>query len=237
MFEAAVKYPYDDGDGVRALIIGSLLTLLGFLIVPTIIVTGYALSVIRSVRAGNSHPPAFGDWGELLVDGLKGTLVVIVYFLIPSVLFTGSVGATLIPVAGGLGEGTAAFGLLGLVVVLLSVPLFLVAAYLLPAALVGVALTGRIGAAFSVGRIWSLVTTSDYALAWVLALVVSLVASFLTALLTGLTLIGGLLGSLLGFYSLVVAAYLYGASVGDQFDGVGTADRRAGTASEGTGGT
>ncbi|MFB6177936.1 MAG: DUF4013 domain-containing protein [Halobaculum sp.] len=210
MFEAAVRYPYDEGDGLRAIAIGSVLTLLGGLVIPTILVTGYALRTIRAVADGETHPPVWDEWGALFVDGLRGTAVTVAYFLLPSVLFLGSVGLAFVPFVGG---SPRAFGLIAVVVALVSLPLFLVAAYVAPAALVGVAVTDRLGAAVAFGRLWTVVTTADYAVAWVSAVVLTLGASFLTGILTGLTVVGGLFGAVFSFYALVAAAYLYAHGV------------------------
>lgn len=209
IFEDAIRYPYDDGDGLRALAIGSLLTLLGVLVIPTVLVGGYAIRVIRAVVADEPSPPAWTEWGELFVDGLRVTIVSLVYFVVPSILFVGSVGVAVLPFVTNPGNGAAAVGVVAAAIAVISLPLFLAAAYVLPAALVGIAVTGRLGTAFAFGRIWTVVTTGDYAVAWAMAFLLGVGASFLTGLLTGLTLVGGLLGALFSFYALVAGAYLY----------------------------
>jgi hypothetical protein len=91
--------------------------------------------------------------------------------------------------------------------------LFLVAYYLLPAALSLVAVSGKLGDAFDVGRMRALVTTRDYATRWLVALAVLVIAGAVAGMLSA-TGIGGLLAPFVTFYGTVSAYFLYGGAVG-----------------------
>jgi hypothetical protein len=131
MFEDALRYPYDEGDGLRSLVIGGLLTLLSVLVLPAILVSGYTLRVLREVDAGDEHLPAFDDCGAMLVDGLKAIAVALVYVLIPAVLLTVAVFSLLLPLTQE--PPTWVVAVAG-IVTLLAVPVTLLAVYTPPRA-------------------------------------------------------------------------------------------------------
>ncbi len=79
MIVNALKYPLEDEDFLKTLLIGSLLLVTSFLIVPIFILTGYITRTIQNASNG-AEPPQFGDYGGLLVDGLKFTAVFLLYF-------------------------------------------------------------------------------------------------------------------------------------------------------------
>lgn len=235
MIETALGYPYDEGDGLKAILIGSVLTLVGFLIVPVVFVVGYSLRVMRAVTAGEQTPPAWDEWGELFVDGLRGIAVTLVYFALPGIGLSIAGAAVFVPFAGDGGIQIA--GIVLAIVGLVSLPFLLAALYVAPAALVGVAVTQRLGPAVAFGRLWAVVTTGRYATAWLAAFAVSLVATVLSGVLAGLTLIGGLLSPVVSFYAAIVSAHLYAKGVDGRFGGMEAAEQPAASPSDpGTGG-
>lgn len=216
MFEESLRYPWQDGDGVEALLVGGVLSLFGFLLIPAVLVWGYTLRVVRVVVAGErteapqterERPvPEWTDWGDLFVDGLRVFVVSLVYLLVPVFLLAVTVVAFFIPLA----EPVPGWvSLLAVAIGLLTIPLLLLAWYALPAALAAVAVTGHTGAAFSGREVWPVLTDGDYAAAWVLALVVDLLA-FVVAFVVAATGIGAILGPFIGFYATLATAYLYG---------------------------
>lgn len=206
MFEDALRYPYDEGESLRALAIGSVLTLLSFLLIPVVLVSGYTLRVLRAVDAGDEHLPAFDDWTGMFVDGLKALVVGVVYLVVPAVLVVLAVGSFLVPFASAPPSWLSA---VAVVVAVVSVPSMLLALYALPAGLVNLARTGRIGSAFALRRLWPVLSSGSYFVAWLLATVVLVVSSALTTLVAVATLVGAVLVAVVGFYANLVAAYLY----------------------------
>ena len=187
MFEDAIRYPYDEGDGLRALAIGGALTLLSFLLLPVFLVSGYTVRVLRSVAAGEEHLPGFDDPVELFVDGLKAIVVGLVYLVVPAVLLVLAVAAFLVPLTGPVPGWLTA---IAVVVALLSVPSVFAALYVLPAGLVELARTGRMRSAFAIRRLWPALASGSYLVAWLLAVVVLVVSSAVTGVVGALTPVG-----------------------------------------------
>lgn len=211
---AALRYPWDDGRAGVTLVVGGILTLLSPLVVPGVLVLGYGLRVVEAVMDGRDRPPAFTDWKRCFVTGLKGIIVIVAYVVLPLVVW----GAILAVVAGAAGVrfpggflrligGPAAGGLL-LVLFFLLAGLALVVAYLVPAALVHLARTRRLGAAFAVADVRSLVGAPAYGAAWLLALAVFALAGVVLAVLNTAA-IGVIVSGFVTFYAFVAMAYLY----------------------------
>lgn len=214
MFEASLNYPREGEEGWKTIAIGGVLTLLSFLFLPLFPVLGYGARVLRAAAADpeTTSAPAFDDWETLFVDGLKQFAVGFVYLLLPGLVFGFTVGGVV--VFAGFGNGS---GLVALLAVLggflLATILFLLAYYLLPAALTFVAVSGRLGDAFAVGQMRTLVTTREYATRWLLGLAVLVAAGAVAGALSA-TGVGGLLAPFVTFYATVTAYYLYGGAVG-----------------------
>ena len=76
----SLRYPLN--SWVKILILGIIL------IIPIVnfIVIGYYLRIIKASIAGIEEAPDFDDIGELFIDGIKITVVSIVYMLVPIIL-------------------------------------------------------------------------------------------------------------------------------------------------------
>ncbi|MFB6352542.1 MAG: DUF4013 domain-containing protein [Halobacteriales archaeon] len=212
MLDEALAFPRADDDWLETVLIGGVLSLLGFLVVPTIIVNGYLLRVMRAAVAGDATPPRFGDWADLFVDGLLLWIVQFVYMGIPAALLAtvmasfavvASVGAS--TGADPTGAATAAGGLVALLVLLAVGLLFVVATYLLPAALANFARTGEFAAAFHLRTVARAAFSVDYLVAVLLVIVVSLVLG-----LVGGLLVVVLVGIFVLFYLQMVVYHLFG---------------------------
>lgn len=135
MFRESLEYPTRGNDLGRKYLIGTLLGLGAFLIVPAFVLAGYLVKVIRESVEGAEQIPAFDDYTELFVDGLKAAGIMLTYLL----------GAVAV-IAGldSLGQATgttALMDLLGFTVLLLSL-------YLLPSAITEFARNNSMRAAF-----------------------------------------------------------------------------------------
>lgn len=195
MIGDAISYPTERDDWLKTILIGGVLSLISFFIIPAFIIAGYQVRVLRYAATDEQAPPTFGDWGDLIVDGLKLFLIVIAYiFIIEAVLFIGLMMESVV----------------GTVIALVALLLLLVATYLLPVALTNFALTGSIGDAFDISTITDAGFTSEYFIALVLAVVVgfvfNIVASFAMILLFA--------GVFVMFYAIIVVCYLIGQGCG-----------------------
>lgn len=211
--EAAISYPRERDDWVRTILVGGLLLFLSFLVVPLFAVYGYLVRAVRGTLADDPRPPAFDDWEDLIVEGVKAWAITVVYTAIPlvvggltvggavvSFLLSGDVGATL---------GTLALGLS------VTFVLFLIFGYVAAAALVNFAAEERFGAAFEFGTIRTVVLSREFALAWVVTVGLFLLVGFLTAFANAIPVVGLILGSVVSFYASVVAATLWASGYGD----------------------
>lgn len=220
MLSDALSFPQRGDDWLPTLILGGVLTLLGVLILPAIILQGYLVRVLDHAARDERAPPSFTEWGGLFVDGLKVLVVNFVYGLVAlvpvSVVFASLVvivpsGPTvdetgMVPVDPGTAPPRLTTGVLvflGLLV--FAVVLLLVVGYVLPAALANLAIEGRFAAAFHLRTILAGAFTSDYAVAWLLAVVVGLVGGLVGSALTAVVV-----GVFVLFYVQVSVYYLVG---------------------------
>lgn len=196
MFKEALSYPTEHDDWLITVLIGGVLTFLGFLILPLLLVYGYVVRVIQTTTAGEARPPVFEDWGPLLVDGAKAAIIGIVYTLIPLVLI-----GILVAVVAVLDLPTALFVL----IVLLSFPLVLAFTYLATVGIVIFAREDSIGAAFDLARVREIALSRSYVVPWLLAVVVAM----LVGIVGVIPFIGQLLAPFAVFYAFVVAGRLW----------------------------
>lgn len=233
MLREALTYPIRGDDAEETLLVGVILALaagllarLGVLallaVIPTMLLAGYALAVIRSsaesaggTLAADETPPAFGDARALAVDGGRALVVAGGYLVVPVVALALTVGGA----TGGPGGGASGQPLsLGATTVLLAGATVVLAisatfAYLLPAALAGVARSGSIRSALDRSHLRRTVGDGGYFVGWVAALLVSGLAVVLFGALASFGSPGEILALTGGFYALVVVARLLGRGV------------------------
>lgn len=204
MLGDALSFPRRSDDWLPTLLIGGVLSVLGFLIVPLFIVQGYLVRVLQAAVRGDDEAPSFTDWGDLIVDGVKLVLVNLIYgliILVPVVVLSVITGVA----AGGGGAGRAVAGIVGIVGAIVVFGLALVVAYVVPAAAANFAVEDRLGAAFDFSTVFGVAFSGDYALAWLLGLVVALVGGLVGSLLSFLVV-----GVFVLFYVQVSTFYLFG---------------------------
>ncbi|MGB9955719.1 DUF4013 domain-containing protein [Haloferax prahovense] len=219
MISESLNYLRNGEDWVKTVLIGGVLGLLSFLIVPTFLVIGYLLRVVRATMKGDEMPPEFDDWGDMAIDGVKGFAIAFVYALVPAIIagvfgFAGIVGAA----AGGSDAAGAVGGIVALVGLLLAFVLGLLAAYLIPAALSNYAETDRMGAAFDFGTLRPILTSGKYATAWLMAFAVLFASSIVVGVLNVIPLLGFVVGAFVTFYAAVAAYYIIGKTWGELHD-------------------
>lgn len=254
--EAAVRYPLRGDDATRNLLIGGGLLLLGgivsivalllsflfigiflfpFALVPQVLVQGYLVRVLRSTVAGGSEPPAFDEWGDLAVDGVRFVVVSVVYSLpvvvVSVLLAVVLVGATTLGAGAGPDQAGAAGvvvllvgGVGGLLVVLLTLALL----YLAPAGLCAMVQEDELSAAFDLDRLRRVGRDRDYAVAWGIGTAVMLVGNSVGQMLMVL-----LVGFPVVFGSQVAGFRLFALGYADALDldraGGGSSDDRPST--------
>ncbi len=86
------RFPFQSPKWQSHFIIGTALIWAGFLIpiVPGIFVYGYVLRVMRGALDGDDLVlPAWEEWGRLALDGLRGTVIHLVYILPAMIVYFG----------------------------------------------------------------------------------------------------------------------------------------------------
>jgi hypothetical protein len=214
MITDSLTYLRESDGWVKTVVIGGLLTLLGFLVVPTVLVAGYLVRVLRGTMHGDDTPPRFDDWGDLAGDGLRAFAIAIVYGLIPALLV--AVTAGLAAVAAGPGPRSGlVVGAVTFVGGLLALALGLLAAYIVPAAVANYAEQESFRAGFAVGDLRPVLTTGTYATAWVMGFAIILGAGIVAAALNVVPLLGTVVGAFVSFYAITAAYYIVGHAWGD----------------------
>jgi hypothetical protein len=74
----SLKYPSSNWSKV---VILGVLFLISILIIPLFLALGYMFKVVKATLAGIDELPAFEEWGEMLVEGIKLFLVYLIYSL------------------------------------------------------------------------------------------------------------------------------------------------------------
>lgn len=205
----AIRYPIESDDWQLTVLIGGVLTLFSFLLIPGLLVGGYVVRVVRGSAGGSNEPPVFDDWGRLLVDGVQAWIIGFVYMLVPTIVAAVTIGGSLASMATG-STGGAMAGIAGFFGgFILWFVLTLLFGYLAVAGIVNFAREERFGAAFDFGTIREVVTTSEYAVAWLVAVAVMVVAGIVVGVLNVIPFLGFIVGSFVSFYAVVVAATLW----------------------------
>lgn len=213
MLEDAISFPRQRDDWLTTLLIGALLSIFSFLIIPGLLLQGYLLRVARAGANDAAELPPFGDWVELLIDGIKAFVVAFVYGILPTGIFVTVIsvlagGAAFSAVSGN--EGAAAgFGVLIAVFVLVMLPVFLLIGYLTITAQIRLAVTDDLGAAFHLRTVIGIAFDIEFFVAFLLAVVIGI----------GLSIVGGILtivliGFLILFYAQISMYYLFGRGYG-----------------------
>jgi hypothetical protein len=232
--KAVFRFPGVGPDARSRFILGCVLVLAGFIIpiIPGLIVAGYALRIMRQAINGEElHLPAWDQWSKLIMDGLRWTIISIVYFL-PGFIavivgFSAYIGGIMASVAqsssGSSDAGVLAmFAGMGVYFIALAVGalLFMLAAIPLPIASAHFVAKDNIGAAFCVREWWPLLKVNKlgYFVAWVVIIGLYSVMSMASmVLMYSLVLCIAVPFALApaGLYLSVISAALFGQTYRD----------------------
>ena len=173
--KALFRFPFQGSNWKNNFIIGTALTFANFVlpIVPALFVSGYTLRVMRQAIEGQEPAlPAWDDWGKLMADGLRMTLVSLVYLLPAGLVSIGGWGLYMITSFampflfsdGGSGQGSSAFGFAMLAMfgsfAIMMISMFLgslllvLGAIPLPVATSHFVAQDKVGAAFRIREWW-----------------------------------------------------------------------------------
>ena len=224
--ETLAKYPMESDDWIVTVGIGGAMTLLSVLVIPMFVVMGYVVRALRAGMEGAEEPPVFDEWGDLLKEGVLASVIAFVYQLVPIIVFSVLVVGSLIPMITG-GEAGFGLGFIGIFAAFFAWwILSIVFGYVGFAAVANYAKEGSLGAGFDFGAIITVITSTDYMLAWAYVIVLNIVVGVFVSVLNIIPGLGLIAGAFLGFYALIIAGWLWG----DGFASAIGADAAAGTA-------
>ncbi|WP_049899344.1 DUF4013 domain-containing protein [Halococcus agarilyticus] len=216
MISDALNYLRNSDDALVTVLIGGLLSVFGFLLVPVLFVNGYFVRVLRRTAAGDETAPVFDDWGRMGIEGLKATVIALVYGLVPLVVGAVLIGGSVVAIAtgGSVDGGSAALGagIVGLLVSLaITFVLGLAAWYVIPAATANFAERGTFAAGFDFGTLRPVLFSGAYATGWLLALGVIVLGGIVAGAFNAvIPILGAVPGLFVSFYATVAAYYLIG---------------------------
>ncbi len=215
MISESLSYLRGSEDLWRTVIIGGILSLFGFLIVPLFAITGYLVRVLDRTASGNDEAPGFEDWSELIVEGAKASVIMFIYAFVPVIVLIafalsagllGSTGSDILGTIGGLGI---------FVGMLLWLGLSLLAAYAIPAALANFAEKRTLVSGFEVKTMRRVLMDKTYATGWLMAFLVIIGGAVVSGLLNVIPILGFIAGAFVGFYAIVAAYYIIGHTWAD----------------------
>ena len=204
------------GDSwIAQMLIGGVLLVFFFLLIPVFAFNGYLLRVIGTTVEGESEPPAWDDWGGLIIDGIKFSIVGLVYSIVPIVAIFG-IGSVLLGLGGAAGNsGGGIIAGFGLMTLLLLIPVLFLVYYIVPAALANMAVEGSLGAAFDFSLLKDVVLTSDYFIAVLMPVVVGIITNLISNILA-FTVIGLVLVPFVTYYGQVAVFRMFGTAFASQ---------------------
>lgn len=225
------SFPFRGTDWQNRFIIGSALILAGwfFPIVPVLFVYGYVLEVMRrTIQGEEPHLPPWQDWGRLIVDGLRGSVVGLVYLLPGNLVYFGGIGLYFVGVIGltpSMERESWAIGLFFLILAIFMVALFLGSLLIflglipLPMATAHFVAEDRLASAFHIRRWWAVLKNRgwEYFIAWIILMGLAGFIYFALMLLYYLPCLCWLIPvalSPLAFYLMLMAAAIFGQVYG-----------------------
>jgi len=184
---------YPSRDGWQPVLVGGVVLLFFWLILPLFIVAGYFVRLTQAAGRDDVEPPTFDDWWELLIDGVKLVVVLlpaaIVYAL--AVFLTAEVYEPL------------------------AFPVAIVGFYVYPSIYMNYAVTGSWKSAYSPSILIEQLTTTTYLYGFLLyVLVINGIGVLVATLLLGvslLTIVGWIIiWPMIYFYWYGIDAALWG---------------------------
>jgi hypothetical protein len=213
------RFVKDDSQWLSKLLIGVLMSILSFLILPALILQGYVVKIIRHVMGGDwDNLPEWDNYGKLLKDGFFVTVAELVYTLPFIILMMVGFAAT-----GGMASmadrGSDVAGLLasgaGILMFCLSVLFIAVLLFLMPAIMIQYAIKDDFGALFRFGEVFAIMR--NHIADILIVFLVSIVATMALSLVIGVIAItiilipvAIILGLALTPYIQYVTGHLYG---------------------------
>lgn len=216
----AFTYVTEDERWVGKVGIGALVSLLGIVIIPLLLLPGYLVGITRNVMNGVERPlPEWEDFGQLFKDGLAVVVAQLVYtlpfWLVMCVAIFATVGFGSLAE---MSEEAAAVGITGTAVLIVCLSfLFAIALFFIsPAIVIQYARENELSACFRFGEVIGI--ARDNIADILIAALASFAASFAVSIVVGgvniIPCLGQIAGLVLGIasgpYLMMISGHLYG---------------------------
>lgn len=210
-YQKAFTVIFQDKEWVGKILIGGLLLIASFLIIPAFFVYGYAIEYTQRVMAGNMSLPAWDNMGEKFKKGFMVFLTLFVYTLPAFIFIALPIVFTILAsvLASSSQSASQVLGFIAFIFILFGYLLFFVYLlflyFLIPAVIVRFAQTESIGECLKVKEILGIIKTH---FADILMLVLFLIVA---GFIANIGIIACFIGVFFtGFYGTLVVHNLYG---------------------------
>lgn len=215
----AIRYVKEDERWVSKLLIGVLVSVFAFLIIPALFLQGYVIKIVRQVMNGDwDGLPEWDDWGKFLKDGFYVTVAQFIYtlpFILLLIIGTAMTGGMASVIENGDAAGLLASG--GIMLLFCLMMLFIIALlFLTPALLIQYAIKDDFGSLFRVGEIMAIIRNNlaDILIVFAVMIVAGLAISLVSGVLSLIPCLGWIaaviIGLAVGPYISFVSGHLYG---------------------------
>jgi len=203
----AFGFVFEDKNWVTKVLIGGLLYLAGFLVIPLFFVEGYLIELTQRAMKGDMSLPEWDNWGDKLKKGFSVSVALFIYIL-PGILLILIPIILAIILGGASGDSDAAGGIVAVVMLLFYGLYFLYILFfyfLMPAIIVQYARTESISQTLRVGEIFAIVKNNFVQVLILVAFV------FLAGFISQIGIIALLIGVFFTtFYSQLMLHNLFG---------------------------
>lgn len=224
---SSLRYPLNDEDAKKKILIGGACFFPGIVLlaIPMVFLGGYGISALRKVIKGEESE--LPEW-ELMSDhfrfGIHALIITLAYYVLPVLVTVLSVGGAVFQIIAGHTniEGQTSIGLGFMLGSLVSGALCLIAAFLLPMAIMTYATSDDMGAGLAVGSILDKIkgNLKPYLVLVVANIVISFICWLPQGILSNLPIVGILglfVGGLFATYGMLVLAHLNGTFYREHF--------------------
>ena len=205
-FERALKFPMDDPDWIKKVVIGAVLSIIP---IVNFISIGYVMEFLKNIIDSKEELPEWDGFGGKFVKGLVAVVIYIIYMLVPMIIAAIFGFSSAMSMAGGsdaaVAGGIVGFGITMLIIILLA----LIIGFIIPMAYVNYVAYGEFGAAFRFSEILGKIKDnfSDYIVLYLIVIVTSVIVSFIASIIP---IIGFIIALFLSFYLYLAYAYILG---------------------------
>lgn len=86
-YTEALSFSFQDEEGFKKLLIGGIIAFVslftGLIFITGFFIMGYYINLLRNVMQGIEKPlPRWDNWSKLIVDGLLGGIISLIYFIV-----------------------------------------------------------------------------------------------------------------------------------------------------------